>query len=211
MSETDVGEVGLAHAHKPAHGITPSQTVGPFFAFALTPGTRYAFSTLAGSDLITADAVGEQIAIGGRVTDGDGMPVPDAMVEIWQADGAGRYPGSDRGANIAFKGFGRSETVNEGVFSFRTVRPGAVPGPGGTRQAPHINVGVFARGTLRRMFTRIYFENESANETDPILKLVPADRRQTLIARRNGTAGGLPRYVFDIRLQGENETVFFEA
>ena len=210
MSETDVGEVGL-HGHEPAHGITPSQTVGPFFAYALTPGAAYAYAGLAGSDLITDDTVGDQIVIEGRVTDGDGMPVPDAMVEIWQADGAGRYSGQDKRANTTFKGFGRSETINEGAFSFKTVKPGAVPGPDRKTQAPHINVGVFARGILRRMFTRIYFDGEPGNVADPILNLVPADRRATLIARRDGAAKGLPRYVFDICLQGPNETVFFEA
>jgi protocatechuate 3,4-dioxygenase alpha subunit len=191
-------------------GITPSQTVGPFFAFALTPGKTSAYATLAGDDLITDDTVGEPIVIVGRVLDGEGEPVPDAMVEIWQADGAGRYPGGGTPANTAFKGFGRSET-SDGGFHFRTVKPGAVPGPDGKRQAPHINVGVFARGVLRRMFTRIYFEGEPGNETDPVLALVPVTRQQTLLARRNGAADDAPSYVFDIRLQGEGETVFFEA
>lgn len=190
-------------------GITPSQTVGPYFAYALTPGSRYAFSTLAGDDLVTDDAVGERIVLTGRVTDGAGNPVPDAMIEIWQADGAGRYPDTRAGANAAFTGFGRSETVDGGTFRFRTVKPGAVPGA--TGQAPHINVGVFARGILRRMFTRIYFDDEAANAGDAALALVPPERRATLIARRDGTDGGQPRYLFDIRLQGENETVFFEA
>jgi protocatechuate 3,4-dioxygenase alpha subunit len=152
------------------------------------------------------------IEIVGRVTDGDGVTIPDAMIELWQADGAGRFPGHDKGANTTFKGFGRSETVNDGVFSFRTVKPGAVPGPDGKIQAPHIDVGVFSRGIVRRMFTRIYFEGEAANDADPILALVPPDRRATLIARRDGTgAGGAPRYRFDIRVQGGEETVFFEA
>ena len=206
MSETDVGEVGL-QAHEPAEGLTPSQTIGPYFAYSLTPG-EYAFPALIGNDLRTDDAVGEPILIEGRVLDGEGVQVPDAMVEIWQADGAGRYAG--RGSNATFKGFGRSETKGSG-FSFRTVKPGAVTGPDGTRQAPHINVSVFARGILRRMFTRIYFEGEAANDGDPILMLVPAERRTTLIARRDGSAEGLARYVFDVRLQGENETVFFET
>jgi protocatechuate 3,4-dioxygenase alpha subunit len=209
LSETDVGEIGLTHER---HEITPSQTVGPFFAFGLTPGSKYAFTTLAGSDLVTEDTVGEVIEIVGRVTDGEGAAIPDAMIELWQADGAGRFPGHDKGANTTFKGFGRSETVNDGVFSFRTVKPGAVPGPDGKMQAPHIDVGVFSRGVVRRMFTRIYFEGEAANDADPILALVPNDRRATLIARRDGTGvGGAPRYRFDIRVQGDGETVFFEA
>jgi protocatechuate 3,4-dioxygenase alpha subunit len=209
MSETDVGEIGLPHER---HEITPSQTVGPYFAFGLTPGTKYNFSTLAGSDLVTEDTVGEAIEIAGRVTDGEGAAIPDAMIELWQADGAGRLPGRDKGTNTTFKGFGRSETVNDGVFSFRTVKPGPLAGPDGRMQAPHINVGVFSRGVVRRMFTRIYFEDEAANGTDLVLALVPPERRATLIARRDGTgADGVPRYRFDVRVQGENETVFFEA
>ena len=209
MSETDVGEIGLTHER---HEITPSQTVGPFFAFGLTPGSKNAFTTLAGSDLVTEDTVGEVIEITGRVTDGEGAAIPDAMIELWQADGAGRFPGHDKGANTTFKGFGRSETVNDGVFSFRTVKPGAVPGPDGKKQSPHIDVSLFSRGVVRRMFTRIYFEGEAANDADPILGLVPPDRRATLIAWRDGAgAGGAPRYRFDIRVQGDNETVFFEA
>ena len=209
MSETDVGDIGLAHAGP--QGITPFQTVGPFFAFVLTPGRRYAYPPIAGNDLVTSETVGDVIEISGRVTDGNGAAVPDAIVEIWQADGAGRYPGPDARLNTTFRGFGRSETVDDGVFSFRTVKPGAAPGPGGQTQAPHINVGVLARGIMRRMFTRIYFEGEAANAADPILALVPASRRSTLIARREGAPGSAPRYVFDVHLQGENETVFFEA
>ena len=183
-------------------GLTPSQTVGPFFAFSLTPGD-YAYAGVAEDDLRTDDAAGETILIEGRLTDGDGAPVPDGVIEIWQADGAGNYAG--RGANTTFKGFGRSETKG-GRFAFRTVKPGAAAG-----EAPHINVNVFARGIQKQMFTRIYFEGEEANETDPVMMLVPADRRATLIARRDGMVDGLARYVFDIRLQGERETVFFEA
>lgn len=204
MSETDVGEVGLTHEQP--REITPSQTVGPFFAFALTPGGRYPWTPIAGSDLVIEDAAGEVIEITGRVTDGEGAAVPDAMVEIWQADGAGRYPGRER-ANISFKGFGRSDTANDGAFSFRTVKPGPVAGLDGRMQAPHIDVGIFARGIVRRLFTRIYFEGEATNAADPILALVPEDRLATLIARRDGPS----RYVFDVRLQGADETVFFEA
>jgi protocatechuate 3,4-dioxygenase alpha subunit len=142
------------------------------------------------------------------VIDGDGELVTDAMLEIWQADGEGRFPGADPAlSNPRFKGFGRCECDAEGRFSFRTVKPGRVPGPNGAMQAPHLDVGVFARGILRRLFTRIYFEGEAGNESDPILKLVPADRRSTVIARR----AGADLYKLDIRLQGENETVFFEA
>ena len=194
-------------------GITPSQTVGPYFKIWLTPSPEIAMRPLVGADLVTPDTVGDLIRIEGRVIDGNGEPVPDAMVEIWQADGAGRYSHATGmpPPNTTFKGFGRSECDADGRYRFSTVKPGPVPGPDGRSQAPHINVGVFARGILRRMFTRIYFDDESANVGDPILDLVPADRRATLIARRDGEEDGLPRYVFDIRLQGGVETVFFEA
>jgi len=207
MSETDVGEIGLHHARE---GITPSQTIGPFFAFALTPGA-YHYTALAGDDLRTDDAEGTPIVVEGRIFDGGGEPVPDAMIEIWQADGKGRYPGASPAlANARFKGFGRSETIG-GTWRFTTVKPGPVPGPGGKMQAPHLDVGIFARGILKRLFTRVYFDDEPGNAEDPILGLVPADRRATLIARRDGDRDGLPRYVLDIRLQGDDETVFFEA
>lgn len=194
-----------------AREITPSQTVGPYFAYALTP-TRYHLTGLVGSDLVTDDTAGERIRIEGRVLDGDGAPVPDAFVEIWQADGEGRFPGhGDPRPNTTFKGSGRAECDESGTYRLRTVKPGQVPGPHNQPQAPHINVGVFARGILRRMFTRIYFEGEAANASDAILALVPDDARQTLIAKLHGHVGEEPRYVFDIRLQGEHETVFFEA
>jgi protocatechuate 3,4-dioxygenase alpha subunit len=209
MSETGVGDIGLAH-EKP-QGLTPFQTVGPFFSFALTPGPHSSFRELAGNDLVTDGTAGEVILVSGRITDGDGAPVPDAVVEIWQADGAGRYsPFADR-ANTAFGGFGRADTSDGGSFSFRTVKPGRVPAPSGGLQAPHINVSIQARGIIRRMFTRIYFADEPANADDPILALVPTGRRQTLIARKEGGPSGPPSYVFDVRLQGANETVFFEA
>jgi protocatechuate 3,4-dioxygenase alpha subunit len=194
------------------HGITPSQTIGPFFAYGLTPHA-YDFSELFTSDLLTEDAAGERIRIEGRVFDSDGQPVTDAMIEIWQADGEGRYAHTADGRarpNTRFKGFGRSDTDADGRFRFTTVKPGAVPGPNGGMQAPHINVNVFARGLLNRLFTRIYFEGEGANASDPILTLVPEDARDTLIAKRTGT-GAEASYTFDIRLQGNNETVFFEA
>jgi protocatechuate 3,4-dioxygenase alpha subunit len=193
------------------HGITPSQTAGPYFAYALTPGTTYNYPALVENDLTTPDAVGDAIVLTGRLLDGSGKPVPDAFLELWQADGAGRYSSGAQRQNTSFKGFGRSPTTAEGAFSFRTVKPGAVDAPGGGKQAPHINVSIFARGILRRMFTRVYFADEAANASDPVLALVPTERRATLIARRDGDAGGVPKYVLDIHLQGDNETVFFEA
>jgi protocatechuate 3,4-dioxygenase, alpha subunit len=193
-------------------GITPSQTVGPFFAPALTPGKDYPWRQPIGNDLITPDASGERIRIEGRVFDADNAPVSDAMIEIWQADAAGRYahPADKQRPNAKFIGFGRSGTDAEGRFSFSTIKPGAVPGPDGKPQAPHILVAVFARGLPRHAYTRIYFSDEAANAQDPILTLVPADRRPTLIARREAK-NGAPIYVFDIRLQGDNETAFFDV
>jgi protocatechuate 3,4-dioxygenase alpha subunit len=191
-------------------GITPSQTVGPFFAFGLTP-TDYDWHEVFANNLVTPDTSGDRIRIEGRVLDGDGAPVVDSMLEIWQADAAGRYahPADARALpNAAYKGFGRCGTNAEGRFSFETIKPGPVPGPGGRMQAPHIAMIVFSRGMLTHVFTRIYFADEAANATDPVLALVPADRRQTLIARREDR-NGRAIYLFDIRLQGNGETVFF--
>ncbi len=189
-------------------GITPSQTVGPFFAYALTPGGRYAFEVLAGDDLTVPGVAGEAVQVSGRVLDGEGKPVADAFLEIWQADGAGRYPDGSGPGNTGFRGFGRAETRDEGRFAFRTVKPGPVAGPDGSAQAPHICIGLFARGVLRRLYTRIYFpEDAQAHGKDPVLALVPADRRGTLIARTAGPGA----YTFDIVLNGADETVFFEA
>jgi protocatechuate 3,4-dioxygenase alpha subunit len=186
-------------------GISPSQTVGPFFAFGLTPA-EYDFREIFSNDLTAEGVTGERIRVEGTITDGDGAPVVDAMIEIWQADAQGRYPSGPDRANTAFKGFGRTETKG-GRFSFSTVKPGRVPGPKGTLQAPHLNVTIFSRGLLTHLFTRIYFEGEAANAEDPVLGLVPAHRRDTLIARRTGEG----TYSIAIRLQGENETVFFAA
>lgn len=191
--------------------ITPSQTVGPYFAYGLTPKGVYDWSELAGNNLVTPDVSGEKIRIEGRVLDGDGNPLPDSMLEIWQADASGRYahPADSRSLpNAAFRGHGRTGTDDDGRFFFSTIKPGPVPGPNGRIQAPHISLTVFARGMLTHCTTRIYFEDEAANESDPILALVPAERRATLIARK---ADGGAAYVFDVRLQGENETVFFEV
>ena len=191
-------------------GITPSQTVGPFFAYALSPTGRYNISDLTTNDLVTEDAAGTRIRIEGRIVDGDGLPVADALLEIWQADGEGRFAGHDPAlSNARFKGFGRCETDANGRFSFHTVKPGSVRSASGT-QAPHINVGIFARGLLLRLFTRLYFADEGANAEDAVLALVPQDRRSTLLAQRDD-AQSEPTYRFDIRLQGDGETVFFEA
>lgn len=200
--------------------ITPSQTVGPFFAYGLAPKGRchwdpngsYSWKETVGDNLVTPDASGQKIRIEGRIVDGDGMPINDAMLEIWQADAQGRYahPRDNRALpNSKFKGFGRSATDKDGVYSFDTVKPGTVPGPGGKPQAPHVVFCIFSRGMLRQIYTRLYFADEAANASDPILSLVPEDRRGTLVAHKT-MRGDLPVYRFDIRVQGENETVFFD-
>jgi protocatechuate 3,4-dioxygenase alpha subunit len=193
-------------------GITPSQTVGPYFAYGLNPRDEYDWKQTFTNDLITPDASGTRIRIEGRVTDGDGKPVNDCMLEIWQADAAGRYahPADKRRPNAQFAGFGRVGTDADGTYAFSTIKPGAVPGPDGKAQAPHILVAVFARGMPRQCYTRIYFPDESTTASDSILGLVPAERRGTLIARAE-QRDGQRTYVFDVRLQGEGETVFFEV
>jgi protocatechuate 3,4-dioxygenase alpha subunit len=155
---------------------------------------------------------GEAIEIAGVVYDGDGAPVPDALVELWQANAAGRYasPADDRdeiALDADFAGFGRAATGADGSFRFRTIRPGRVPGPGNALQAPHAALSVMCRGILKRLVTRIYFEDGEGNDDDPVLALVPPQRRHTLIARRDGANGA---YRFDIRLQGAGETVFLD-
>jgi protocatechuate 3,4-dioxygenase alpha subunit len=173
---------------------TPSQTVGPFFHFALTVNT--ALGCIASSG-----AKGERINLQVRVFDGDGAPVSDGIVELWQADASGEYnaPG--------FLGFGRLATDAAGSCTFQTIRPGRVPDGRGGCQASHFNVSLFARGLLNRVCTRVYFEGDSAIAEDPVLALVPADRRPTLLARRDGAPVA---WIFEIRLQGEGETVFFD-
>ena len=183
--------------------LTPSQTVGPFFAILVPEQGRL---TLAADD-----APGRHIVIEGAIRDGAGTPVPDALVEIWQADAAGRlnHPEDARtaGPDPAFDGFGRVHTDAEGRFSIATVKPGSVPGPEGRTQAPHLMVGLFARGLLTRLVTRVYFDDEPSNGKDPILALVPPDRRTTLVAARRNEG----RYSHAIVLQGPEETVFFDV
>jgi protocatechuate 3,4-dioxygenase, alpha subunit len=179
---------------------TPSQTIGPFFHDALVEEDR--------SKLVPPDHP-EAVKIEGTVCDGDGDPVPDAMVEIWQANQAGRY--DDRNElpldRAAFSGFGRSGTDSGGKFSFVTVKPGPVPAPDGSLQAPHVMVSVFARGLLKRLVTRIYFPDEGeANARDPVLASIEdMEFRKTLVANDEGDA-----LRFDIHLQGEKQTAFFE-
>ena len=154
---------------------------------------------------------GERIRVVGQVFDGEGKVIPDSMLEIWQADAQGRFadPQDARAvSNAAFKGFGRCGADATGGFEFRTIKPGAVPGPGGKPQAPHILLAIFARGMTQQAMTRIYFEDEAANAADPSLALVPAERRTTLIATRE--QGDTVTYRFDVHLQGDKETVFFD-
>lgn len=191
---------------------TPSQTVGPYFAYGLTPEQYgYPLRSIADGQMAGEDIAGEHIRVEGLVLDGNGVSVADAMIEFWQADSEGRYahPADPRGSNADFKGFGRVGTGTDPAnrFVFHTVKP-AAPGPG---QAPHINVIVFMRGMLLHAFTRLYFDDEAeANAADPVLTAVPEDRRGTLIARRQDSQTG-PVYRFDIRMQGDEETVFFDV
>ena len=192
---------------------TPSQTVGPFFKYGLTPNGQYDWNDAFTGNLVTPDASGERIRIEGRVFDGEGQPVPDAMLEIWQADAQGRFadPQDKRALpNAKFRGFGRSGTDANGTFVFDTVKPGSVPDPDGKPQAPHVLLAVFARGMLRHLYTRVYFADEAGNGSDPVLALVPVDRRATLIAAREAGNGNAV-YRLDLHLQGENETVFFDV
>ena len=182
---------------------TPSQTVGPFFNIGL-PGQNQ-------PELVAPDAPAA-IRIEGSVSDGEGEPVVDALIEIWQANQAGRYAHpEDRREELpledGFRGFGRCETDRDGRYAFVTVKPGPVPGHGGRMQAPHISVSVFARGLLKRLATRVYFPDErEANAADPLLVSLDARLRATLVAHQEERA-----LVFDIRLQGEGETAFLDV
>ena len=187
---------------------TPSQTVGPYFAYTLTPEQYgYNFTSLAGPKMVDEKIPGERIRIVGQVLDGDGVPIPDAMIEVWQADANGYY--QDTSHQDGFTGFGRvgTGTAPECRFWFETIKPGA-PSEG---QAPHLNVMVFMRGLLSHLYTRIYFsDEETLNVGDPVLLSVDETRRKTLIARREETPGGTVYHV-DIHMQGASETVFFDV
>jgi protocatechuate 3,4-dioxygenase alpha subunit len=180
---------------------TPSQTAGPFFHFALP---------LEDGEQLVRDGEPDALRVEGTVLDGAGDPIPDAMVELWQANRSGRYahPADDRDElplESGFTGFGRSLTDPAGRFRFVTVKPGRVPGPDGRPQAPHLELAIFARGLLRQVVTRMYFPDEAeANANDAVLTAIDADRRGTLVARAED--GML---CFDVRLQGERATVLF--
>jgi protocatechuate 3,4-dioxygenase alpha subunit len=183
----------------------PSQTIGPFYHFGLTANPALGCLT-------RPEAKGVHIRIRIGLLDGDGSPVPDGLIELWQADAAGKYEHPEDTQELApdpaFCGFGRLATDEDGRCIFETVYPGRVSDGRGGCQASHINVSVFARGLLGRLCTRVYFEGDSALKEDPVLALVPEDRRQTLLARPDPSQPG--EWTFDICLQGEQETVFFD-
>jgi protocatechuate 3,4-dioxygenase, alpha subunit len=190
-------------------GLTPSQTVGPFYWGTLVSTCR--------AELAPPGVAGERVELALSLHDAEGAVVPDGVIEIWQANSHGRYNHPDDRRNlpldVGFEGFGRASTDPQGVARFGTVRPGRVPWPHGAGdtdgglQAPHVNVSVFARGVLNRLATRLYFAGDPALADDPVLKLVEAARRDTLIARRGADgAWHLP-----IHLGGARETVFFDV
>jgi protocatechuate 3,4-dioxygenase alpha subunit len=189
--------------------LTASQTVGPFFHDCLMRAD-------AACDTLAAPGVeGVRIRVAGRVTDGEGAPVPDAVLELWQANAHGRYnhPADRRPLPLdpAFTGYGRVATDADGRFCFTTIKPGAVPFDAGRQQAPHVAVAVLGRGLLNHLYTRLYFDDEPATDADPILSRVPAERRATLVARReDGADGDAAAYRWDVVLQGDGETVFFD-
>ncbi|MEY4729637.1 MAG: hypothetical protein RL020_795 [Pseudomonadota bacterium] len=175
---------------------TPSQTVGPFF--------HIGFDWLYVNDLAAAEVSGERISISGKILDGEGRPITDAVIEIWQADADGLYAPAS-----AFKGFGRIATNEHGAFNFVTIKPGRVMGVEGTLQAPHINVSIFMRGLLKRLVTRIYFADEASNNEDAVLKLITPERRATLLAKK--IAAESAKLEWNIVVQGQRETVFFDC
>lgn len=184
---------------------TPSQTVGPYFSLGM--------AWLTTTDLAKDASAGERIVVAGCVWDGDGKPIPDSVLEVWQANASGKYTHPDDPQDTpidpGFTGFGRIPTDTEGRFRFVTIKPGATPGSDNTLQAPHIAVTLFMRGLGRQLTTRIYFSDEPANGEDPILgRIEEPARRETLIARR---IPGTNEYRWDIHMQGDFETVFFDC
>ena len=184
---------------------TSSQTVGPFFQIELTTD-EHCVQCIAGPN-----AKGERAWITFRVLDGDDAPVDDAMLEVWQADSQGKYNHPDdsqpQTPDENWIGFGRLATGEDGTCVLETIKPGCVRH--NSIQAPHLTVAVFARGMLKQLYTRVYFAGDAANDRDPILSLVPADRRDTLMAKPDSAHPG--HWHFDVRLQSEQETVFFDV
>jgi protocatechuate 3,4-dioxygenase, alpha subunit len=197
---------------------TPSQTAGPYVHIGLAPGAAgfQIYARELGGDIAGPDAPGERIRVEGMIHDGTGAPVKDAMIEAWQADAAGIHPHPEdpRGKKAAkgFRGWGRVITdFDTGLWGFDTVKPGVVMGREGKPQAPHISLWIVARGINIGLQTRLYFsDEEKANAMDPLLAVVDSpERRRTLVAARS-MRNGKPVYRFDIRLQGEGETVFLD-
>jgi protocatechuate 3,4-dioxygenase, alpha subunit len=184
---------------------TTWQTIGPFFSIGM--------SRLYRDNLAGPGVSGERVEITGRILDGDGKPVPDGIVEIWQANSHGKYAHpddlQDKPLEPGFLGFGRVPTDDTGRFRFTTIKPGRVPGPDGTPQAPHLAISIFTRGLLRRLTTRMYFPDEPSNAEDFALNLVDPARRATLIAKK--VAAKPATLEWDVVLQGPNETVFFDC
>lgn len=185
--------------------LTPSQTVGPFFHPAMLN------TEVPQHVLIVPETEGERIRIEGRIFDGAGAPVPDALVEIWQANAYGRYnhPDDDSDAPLdpTFVGYARSETDEDGRYWFKTIRPGAVKFDRDRMQAPHVSLTIFGRGLLNHVFTRLYFADDPATASDPVLQYVPEERRATLLAQR-ASGEDTPSYTLDIILQGSGQTAF---
>ncbi len=197
---------------------TPSQTAGPYVHIGLAPGAAgfSIFRNELGWDIAGPDAPGERIRIEGLVIDGFGAPMKDTLIEVWQADANGvhAHPDDPRHGEVArgFRGWGRVITdFDTGLFAFETVKPGRVMGAGGRLQAPHLSLWIVSRGINVGLQTRLYFDDEvEANAEDPALAMIEqADRRQTLVAERS-MRDGKPVYRFDIRVQGDRETVFFD-
>lgn len=183
---------------------TGSQTIGPFFNTALMrEGDNDLTHRKAGGE----KADGPIITLQGHVIDGAGAACPSVLVEIWQADAAGQY-GDERDANFA--GFGRTITDGDGFYSFTTVIPGAVPGKGNVWQAPHISMSLFSAGLLKRVTTRVYFPDEEANENDPVLTGIADEKTRTTLIAKELSSGPPREFEFDVILQGEKETAFFE-
>ena len=195
---------------------TPSQTAGPYVHIGLAPSAAgfQIFETTFGPDPATAKAKGQKIAVRGVVYDGSGAPLKDVLLEVWQANAEGKYQHhedlQDKPDDPEFRGWGRiCSDFETGEYCFHTVKPGSVPGRSGRPMAPHINFWIVARGINVGLNTRMYFEDEAeANASDPVINLVEQEnRRHTLIARKIADA----EYRFDIHLQGESETVFFDV
>ena len=179
-----------------------SQTIGPYL--------RIGLEWMQIEDLAPQGVAGQRMRIEGRIVDADGRPVNDAAVELWQANSHGKYASpedlQDKPLEPAFRGYGRSLTDDSGAFRFRTIKPGRVPGPDGKLQAPHLVITIFMRGLLKQLVTRVYFPDDPSNADDPVLAVVPPERRPTLIARKAGE-GALE---WNVNLQGRDETVFFD-